>query len=415
MIKARFYILIAAIAVAEMYSYILVNSFAQTLSPELHTAVMSAYLLISLFSLSTYIVFRKLQPKAVPNVVQNVMSTFAMGLWIAKIAAASLMLVDDGRRLAMWAVEHFSNTGEVYAVQHVMASRSVLLEQSALLFGGLMLGTVMYGMGNRYRFKVKHVQLKFDHLPESFKGMKMVQISDIHSGSFDSVKAIQRGVDQVMAQKPDIIFFTGDLVNDKAEEIEPYKHVFAQLNAPLGVFSILGNHDYGDHLKWKSEEGKKANLEALIESQEDMGWRLLMNEHVVLERNGEQIALAGIENWGAKAGFMQYGNMQEAYRGLHEKNVPFKILLSHDPSHWDHEVIHDYKDIDLTLSGHTHGMQFGIETRRLKWSPAGYVYKKWAGLYREGEQYLYVNRGFGFMGYPGRLGIMPEITVIELV
>jgi predicted MPP superfamily phosphohydrolase len=189
---------------------------------------------------------------------------------------------------------------------------------------------------------------------------------------------------------------------------------FLHSTPPWGVYSVLGNHDYGDYVNWSSPAEKRKNLEDLIRIQEEMGWRLLMNEHVVLEREGQQIALIGIENWSARAGFPKYGNMRKAYEGLPEKNIPFKILLSHDPSHWDAEVRPQYGDVDLTLSGHTHGMQLGVEIPGFRWSPAQYVYKEWAGLYQEGKQYLYVNRGFGFLGYPGRLGIMPEITVIEL-
>jgi hypothetical protein len=191
-----------------------------------------------------------------------------------------------------------------------------------------------------------------------------------------------------------------------------YKDIFARLKAPMGVFSTLGNHDYGDYVWWETPEQKKNNLSDLMELQRKMGWRLLMNEHVVFHRGEEQIALIGIENWSAKARFPKYGKMNEAYAGT--EKYPFKILMSHDPSHWDAEVRSKYPDIDLTFSGHTHGMQFGVELPWLKWSPVQYVYKEWAGLYEEGRQKLYVNRGFGFIGYPGRVGILPEITVIQL-
>jgi hypothetical protein len=214
--------------------------------------------------------------------------------------------------------------------------------------------------------------------------------------------------------KPDIIFFTGDLVNDRSSEVKDYMSIFSRLNAPMGVYSILGNHDYGDYVTWPSDEAKKANLDLLKKIHGDMGWRLMMNEHLVFEKNNDKIALIGIENWGAKAHFPKYGSMKNAYLGLPEKNIPFKILLSHDPSHWTAQVRPEYPDVDLTLSGHTHGMQFGVEIPWLKWSPVQYIYKQWAGLYQEGKQYLYVNRGFGFLGYQGRFGILPEITLIEL-
>jgi hypothetical protein len=218
-----------------------------------------------------------------------------------------------------------------------------------------------------------------------------------------------------MDQKADIILFTGDLVNNKAEEVdEKFQEIYARLNAPMGVYSTLGNHDYGDYVQWDTPEEKKNNLDTLKGIHAKVGWRLLMNEHIVLERGTDKIALVGIENWSAKANFPKYGDMTKAFAGLKEKNIPFKILLSHDPSHWREQVVKEFKDVNLTLSGHTHGMQFGVDSKWFKWSPVQYMYKEWAGVYTEGDQSLYVNRGFGFLGYPGRLGVLPEITVFEL-
>jgi predicted MPP superfamily phosphohydrolase len=242
--------------------------------------------------------------------------------------------------------------------------------------------------------------------------LKIVHISDVHSGSFTDKKAVLKGVQKILDQKPDLIFFTGDLVNNTADEMETYIDVFNKLRAPMGVYSVLGNHDYGDYISWDNEESKAANLERLKQIHHELGWRLLMNEHVVIEKNGEKIALLGVENWSAKARFPKYGNMKKAHAGAEE--YPFKILLSHDPSHWDAEVLKKYSDIDLMLSGHTHGMQFGVELPGFKWSPVQYVYRQWAGLYEQGAQKLYINRGYGFIGYPGRVGILPEITVLEL-
>ncbi len=243
--------------------------------------------------------------------------------------------------------------------------------------------------------------------------MKIVHISDIHIGSLQDKNAVEAGINKVLQQKPDLILFTGDLVNNKAAEMEGWTDLFSQFRAPLGVYSILGNHDYGDYVAWPSLEAKQNNLQQLKQIHAGMGWRLLMNEHVVLEKEGQKIALLGIENWGAKGRFPKYGRMQEAYPGT--ESIPFKILMSHDPSHWDAQVRTIYPDIDLMLSGHTHGMQFGMENPFFKWSPVQWMYKQWAGLYEEGGQKLYVNRGFGFIGYPGRVGILPEITLLELV
>ena len=216
-----------------------------------------------------------------------------------------------------------------------------------------------------------------------------------------------------MEHEPDLVFFTGDLVNNVATEMDGFIDVFSNIKAPMGVFSILGNHDYGDYVKWPSKAAKEDNLNRLKEIHGEMGWRLLLNENVTLEKDGESIALIGIENWGAKGNFSRYGDLQKAYEGT--GSHPFKILLSHDPSHWEAQVCKDYKDIDLMFSGHTHGMQFGVELPGFRWSPVQYMYKQWAGIYRNSKQKLYVNRGFGFLGYPGRVGILPEITLIELV
>lgn len=215
-----------------------------------------------------------------------------------------------------------------------------------------------------------------------------------------------------MEQKPDLILFTGDLVNNVAGEMQNYMDVFNQFQVPLGVYSILGNHDYGDYVRWDSPQEKTANLEHLKKIHSDLGWQLLLNEHVTIEKGDEKIAIIGIENWSAKARFTKYGDLKKAYAGA--ALYPFKILLSHDPSHWVAEVLEEYPDIDLMLAGHTHGMQFGIEIPGFKWSPVQYIYRQWAGLYKQGKQKLYVNRGFGFIGYPGRVGILPEITVFEL-
>jgi predicted MPP superfamily phosphohydrolase len=257
---------------------------------------------------------------------------------------------------------------------------------------------------------VKKIKLNYPNLPVAFKGLKIVQVSDIHSGSFSNKEAVMKGVKKAMDLKPDLILFTGDLVNDRAIEMDNYRDVFNQFQAPLGVFSILGNHDYGDYY-WGHNPGgaeaieKRNNLESLKKLQAEMGWRLLLDENVSIERNGEKIALIGIQNWSALKRFPKYGNLAKAYAGAEE--YPFKILMSHDPTHWDAEVRPKYGDIDLMLAGHTHGMQFGVEIPGFKWSPVQYVYRQWAGLYEEGAQKLYVNEGFGFIGYPGRVGILP--------
>jgi predicted MPP superfamily phosphohydrolase len=278
---------------------------------------------------------------------------------------------------------------------------------------------------------VHHANVSIAKLPVSFKGLKIGHLSDIHSGSFWDMEAVKRGVAKMMAEKPDIIFFTGDLVNSLSDEMnDDYIAIFGSLKAPMGVYSILGNHDYGDYHQWpdkttfgvgnnmQSDKSHMspmqiANLEKLKSIHAAMGWELLLNENRVLQKGEDKIALIGVENYGARGRFARYGKLDVAYAGI--EDLPVKILLSHDPSHWDSQVRKLYKDIDLTLSGHTHGAQFGIETAGFKWSPIKYMYKQWAGIYKEEGQYLYVNRGFGYLGYPGRLGIRPEIGILTLV
>lgn len=417
--KTRFLIFLSVVIIAEIYSFITVRSALKPLSGAWRIGLMSLYLFATVATWSSFILFRYLNWAAMPHLVRNIFVAFTIGFWVGKILVGAVMIIDDIRRLFMWFIGSFFSPSMKEMTTDLGygegVTRSVFLKRLALIVGGTALTGFVYGISNRYNYKVRRISLSFDNLPAAFKGMKIVQISDIHSGSFDDHRAVELGAETVMGEKPDIIFFTGDLVNNKADEIKPYTDIFAQLKAPLGVYSTLGNHDYGDYVQWPSDEAKRQNLDDLKQTHADMGWKLMMNEHVVLERGEDKIAIVGIENWGAKAGFPKYGDMKKAYAGLPEKQVPFKILLSHDPSHWDNQVQQDYSDVDLTLSGHTHGMQFGIEIPGFKWSPVKYVYKNWAGLYQQGKQYLYVNRGFGFLGYPGRLGILPEITVIELV
>jgi predicted MPP superfamily phosphohydrolase len=335
------------------------------------------------------------------------------GLFFAKLFASLFFLIDDLRRATQWAAgKFFPPKIELASADHRL-SRSAFLSWTGMVLGSGLFGSLIYGFWNKYRYQLKRVRLSFANLPTAFRGIKVIHISDIHSGSFTDKAAVKKGVEKIMKQQPDLILFTGDLVNNLAEEMKDYMDVFSQLNAPMGVYSVLGNHDYGDYVDWDSHEAKAANLARLKNIHGELGWRLLMNEHVVLEKDNEKIALVGIENWSDKARFPKYGDLGKAYAGA--ESYPFKILMSHDPSHWDAEVKTSYRDIDLMLSGHTHGMQFGVEIPGFRWSPVQYVYRQWAGLYEQDNQKLYINRGFGFIGYPGRVGILPEITLLELV
>lgn len=290
-------------------------------------------------------------------------------------------------------------------------ARRKFISQLALGVSALPFMSMLYGMSKgKYNFKLHRQTIYFPDLPEAFDGFTITQISDIHSGSFDDMEGVMKGIRMVNAQKSDLFVFTGDLVNNFAGEIVPWLDVFKSIEAPYGKYSILGNHDYGDYSSWKSMALKLENHEQLKHHHETLGYRLLLNEHVVLEKDNQKITLIGVENWGL--GFKQEGDLPKALQGIDKDG--FNILLSHDPSHWDAEVKKNQDHIHLTLSGHTHGMQFGIEIPGFKWSPIQMRYPKWAGLYEEKGKYLYVNRGFGFLGFPGRVGIWPEVTVLTL-
>jgi predicted MPP superfamily phosphohydrolase len=263
-----------------------------------------------------------------------------------------------------------------------------------------------------YDYKVRRSSMRFKNLPSAFDGLKILQVSDIHSGSFTETHHLAKAVDLILAQKADIIFFTGDLVNNSTDEVYPFMETLKRITAPMGVMSTMGNHDYGDYKQWDSDAAKAQNLTDFYRVHKDLGWDLLRNENRILQRGEDKIAIVGVENWGAAHRFPKYGDLDKASCGT--EDIPFRLLLSHDPSHWDAKV-RDFKlKMDLMLAGHTHGGQFGVEARWLKWSWIEYAYKQWAGLYKNKNKYLYVNRGLGFLGYPGRAGIRPEITVIEL-
>jgi predicted MPP superfamily phosphohydrolase len=408
------WILIGLMVLLDFYVFQAVKVIAHSATGKTRTIIFATYWTISVVAILVLLILPYLQFQHQSKFFRSTIFAVIIGLFFAKLIGAIFFLIDDIRRLVQWVAGKlfFSNTGGEALQKGEKISRSVFLSWAGMIAGGGLFGSLLYGFGNKYRYHIKRIPLAFDNLPASFKGLKIVQISDIHSGSFTDKKAVMHGVDMIMKEKPDLILFTGDLVNNTSEEMSDYMDVFNKLNAPMGVYSTLGNHDYGDYTHWNSLEEKVANLERLKHIHGELGWRLLMNEHVALEKGEDKIALIGVENWSAKASFKKYGDLKKAYDG--SAPYPFKILMSHDPSHWDAEVRRSYGDIDLMLSGHTHGMQFGIEIPGFKWSPVQYVYKQWAGLYQEGAQKLYVNRGYGFIGYPGRVGILPEITVFEL-
>ena len=413
--NASFTWLIALVMVLlDLYVFQVVKMLSQGNSHRARSIIFNVYWTVSIAVVVLFLLLPFIQPDRWPKNLRNYIFATVIGLFFAKLLAAVFFLIDDIRRAMQWAAGKifFRNTEGASEVSDGI-SRSLFLSWLGIGVGGSLFSSLIYGFSNKYNYHIHRVPLTFENLPPAFRGLKIVQVSDIHSGSFSNKKAVEKGVQMILDLKPDLILFTGDLINDRATEMADYFDVFSRLKAPMGVFSTLGNHDYGDYVHWPSPEARLQNIEHLKKIETDMGWRLLMNEHVVLERGTDQIALIGIENWSAKKRFPKYGKMWEAYPGA--EKYPFKILMSHDPSHWDAEVRPKYGDIDLTLAGHTHGMQFGVEIPGFKWSPVQYVYKEWAGLYEEGKQKLYVNRGYGFIGYPGRVGILPEITLIELI
>lgn len=407
-------IFISLMVLLDLYVFQVVKSVCQSASPKTKTIVYSIYWGLTILAVAGFLLFVFSEQQFLGKRVRTYLFATIIGLFLAKLTAMLFFVIDDLRRGIQWiAGKLFFNNTEAANLSDEGISRSAFLSWLGLAAGGTLFGSLLYGFSNKYNYSVTKQKLSFNNLPESFKGLKIVHISDIHSGSFLDKKAVEAGVKKILEQQPDLILFTGDLVNDRATEMDHFKDIFSRLKAPLGVYSTLGNHDYGDYVQWPSEGiTKEENLDNLKKVHADIGWRLLMNEHVVIEKNNEQIALIGIENWSAKGRFPKHGRLDLAHPGTDK--YPFKILMSHDPSHWQAQVKQEYQDIDLMLSGHTHGMQFGVEVPGFKWSPVQYMYREWAGLYEDGNQKLYVNRGFGFIGYPGRVGILPEITVIEL-
>jgi uncharacterized protein len=410
------FIYVSVMLLMDSYIFQAVKAVSASATPKTKTLIYIIYWAVAILTIVTFILFVLTGSRDfLPKIIRTYVFAILVGLFLAKLTIIFFLLIDDLRRLFQWGVgKLFFNNPEMADMGGDGITRSAFLSWIGIAAGGGLFSSLLYGFGNKYKYDIKRVQLAFDNLPKGFKGMKILHISDIHSGSFTDKKAVHHGVEQIIKENADLILFTGDLVNDMAIEMDEYTDVFSRLKAPMGVYSTLGNHDYGDYKKWPIDGlSKEQNLENLKKVHASMGWRLLMNEHVVLEKEGDQLALLGIENWSAKARFPKHGRMDLAHAGA--ENYPFKILMSHDPSHWDAQVKKEYPGIDLMLSGHTHGMQFGLEIPGFKWSPVQYMYKQWAGLYEDGVQKLYVNRGFGFIGYPGRVGILPEITVIELV
>ncbi|MBU6177336.1 MAG: metallophosphoesterase [Bacteroidetes bacterium] len=406
------WIFLALLLILDWYVFQAIRTVTAGLPVKSRLVWHTLYWSITVLSISLVILLPYFFSKPGPHYARSILFALVAGLFLAKLIASLFFLTDDLRRVVQWLGYQVLQKNKNAGSSEVLFSRSVFLSWAGLLAGAGLFSALSYGINNRYRYQLRKLRLTFPTLPAAFDGLKIVQLSDIHAGSFTDPLAVEKGIQLILDQAPDLILFTGDLVNNLASEMDEYWPLFAKLKAPMGVYSITGNHDYADYVQWESPAQKIANFEKLKAVHAKMGWQLLMNEHVVVTRNQSSIGIIGIENWSAKSRFPKYGNFKKAFAGAEQ--IPFSILLSHDPSHWRAEILEQYPSVALTLSGHTHGMQFGFEIPGLQWSPVQYVYSEWAGVYRQATQTLYVNRGFGFIGYPGRVGILPEITVIEL-
>ncbi|CAH1001789.1 3',5'-cyclic adenosine monophosphate phosphodiesterase CpdA [Neolewinella maritima] len=404
---SRLFYLLAAMLVLDAYAFSAVKSWLSAYTPRTRKIGYFLYWGLSVLAIGlTLLNVLKLNADW-PHGLRTYTNASVFILYLSKVPVVLFLLGDDLRRAVTWLVN------KVSPVTDRDTSRSRFLSTAALVAGGVPLVTLTYGMvRNAYRYRRFAVDVPVQDLPAGLEGLKIVQISDMHSGSWTRSSPLYDAVEMINREEGDVVVFTGDLVNNRAEEMLPYVDIFKEVRGKYGVYSILGNHDYGDYVDWGTDAAKAANMEQLYAIHASLGWDLLRDEHRKLDINGHRLALIGIENWSAVLRFPKYGHLDVAAAGTEDCDC--KVLLSHDPTSWDALVRPDYADIDLTLSGHTHGFQFGIEIPGFKWSPSQFIYEQWAGLYRQGKQSLYVNRGLGFLGYPGRVGILPEVTVLTL-
>jgi len=403
----RLLALLALLLFLDVYSYQAVRSWVSPYSARVRKGIKAGFWLISAVAFAFLLLNVFEVTDQWGKTAKTAVRVSLFLVWICKLPIVLLLGIDDLRRGVTWLLNRFS------PVKERDVSRSRFLAKAALIAGGVPLATLTYGVvRNAYRYRRFAADVPVKDLPAGLEGLRIVQISDMHSGSWTRSEPLKEAVRMINAENADLVCFTGDLVNNEATEMLPYVDIFKEVRGKHGVFSVLGNHDYGDYHDWPDQAAKEANMELLYQTHADLGWQLLRDENRILDINGHKLGVLGVENWGAAFRFPKKGDLVKATAGTDECDC--KILLSHDPTHWDEKVRPGYPDIDLTLSGHTHGFQFGIEIPGFRWSPAQYIYKQWAGLYREGSQSLYVNRGLGFLGYPGRVGILPEVTVLTL-
>lgn len=338
----------------------------------------------------------------------NLLMALSLGFFFTKLIAMFFFIVEDLSRISFFSFKYITkNKAEtVDFTERRNFVRNMTLGVATLPF----VGSIVAATKGKYNFHVKKMDLAYKRLPKSFDGLKVVFFTDFHAGSFDDFEQVKNGLALINEANPDLIFFTGDLVNNRAAEVKPYKELFENLNARYGKYAILGNHDYGDYIPFDSEEERQENLNEITEFYNETGFQLLNNESITINRKEDAIDIIGVENWGSGV-FPKYGDVEKAIDGTEDR---FNIFLSHDPDHWEYILKDHPKHIDLTLSGHTHGAQFGIDIPGIKWSPVKYRYKRWLGLYKKNNRHLFVSKGFGFLGYPGRLGMWPEIVVLKL-
>ncbi len=406
-------ILFAFIALVDSYSWQGIRQLAKGKSPIFEGRLRFVFWQISI--LSVVMMFYTVFSSEMSLSLRNFSTASFLTIYLSKVVFMLFLLVDDVIRFFRFGFRFIKKKASPFPLSEGnKISRQDFLLKTGLVASALPFILLSKGAWNGgYRYRIHKTQVHLAKLPSAFKGLKILQISDIHSGSWSDQDALARGIEMAISLKPDIIFFTGDLVNNRSEEVYPWMDLLSRLQAPMGVLSILGNHDYGDYIHWDSPAAKAVNLELLKKAHADLGWHLLLNEHITLEKSSQRIGIIGVENWGNRGRFQKLGDLEKSTKNI--PDVPVKLLLSHDPSHWDSKVRHETPDVDLMLAGHTHGFQFGVETDWLKWSPSQYLYEQWAGHYQKGKQQLYVNRGFGFLGFPGRVGILPEIGLLKLV
>ncbi|HEX8040357.1 MAG TPA: metallophosphoesterase [Chryseosolibacter sp.] len=414
MLQSSLLLQIILLVLIDIYIYTSIYRTTRNFTPVFRLTIRAGIWLLTATAITAVVWYNVSDPYYHAMSIRQWVITVVIMIYISKILTLLVIFIDDIQINIRRLIRYF-RTRAGNRIPGKPITRSEFFDRTAIAVGFVPFASMVAGIvsgANDYRVVKKTVHLP--NLPRSFDGIRIGQFSDIHAGTFFNKIAVRGGVEMLMNEKPDVIFFTGDLVNYQTDEVDDYISIFNKVRAPMGVFSSTGNHDYGNYRSWPTAEAKRKNLEDLFEAHRLLGYDLLMNEHRFLDAGGDRIAIIGVENWGVgpPMRFPKYGNLARAHKGTEE--APVRILLSHDPSHWDAQIRPEFHDVDLTFAGHTHGFQMGIEIGNFRWSPSQYVYKQWADLYRQGSQYLYVNRGFGCIGYPGRVGMPPELTIIEL-